>query len=257
MPGHFAPGGVRNRVRDAMAQPKITVLPDPAAVAGAAAEHAVSAARQAIERQGFFTLGLSGGSTPRALYQLLAAEPFVSRIHWPAVEVYFGDERAVPPNHADSNYRMAEEALLDRVPIAEKNVHRMRGELDPEAAAIEYGRMLKERFGEGGGLDLALLGMGEDGHTASLFPGTTALGEARHRAVANFVPRLNAHRITLSAPFLNRSKEVLILVTGAAKAGVLKEVLEGAPDPQRLPIQLIDPPAGVVTWLVDAAAAGM
>ena len=240
-----------------MAEPRITVLPDPAAVARAAAEHVVSSARQAIERQGSFTLALSGGSTPKALYQLLAAEPLASQIHWPTVEVYFGDERAVPPGHAESNYRMAEEALLEHVPIPEKNIRRMRGEIDPEAAAVEYGRMLKERFGEEGGLDLVLLGMGEDGHTASLFPGTAALAEAKHRAVANFVPKLNAHRITLSAPFLNRSKEVLILATGAAKAAVLKEVLEGEPDPQRLPIQLIDPPDGSVTWLVDAAAAGM
>src|SRR5688500_12218373 len=128
-----------------MAEPRITVLPDPAAVARAAAEHVVNSSRHAIERQGFFTLALSGGSTPKALYQLLAAEPYASQVHWAGVEVYFGDERAVPPGHAESNYRMAEEALLDHVPIPEKNIRRMRGEIDPEAAAIEYERMLKER----------------------------------------------------------------------------------------------------------------
>jgi 6-phosphogluconolactonase len=240
-----------------MSKPRIKVLPDAGAVAPAAAEHIANSARQAVEKQGVFSLALCGGSTPKALYQLLAAEPYVSQIRWQVVEVYFGDERCVPPGHAESNYRMAEETLLGQVPIPERNIHRMRGEIEAEAAAIEYGRMLKERFGDAGGGDRARLGLGEDGHTASLFPETAALNEAKHRAVANFVPKLGAHRITLTAPFLNRSKEVLILVTGASKAEVLKQVLEGEHDPRRLPVQLIDPPGGTVTWLVDAAAAGM
>jgi 6-phosphogluconolactonase len=132
----------------------------------------------------------------------------------------------------------------------------MKGELDPEAAAIEYGKMLKDRFGEDGGLDLVLLGMGDDGHTASLFPGTEALKETKHRCVPNFVPKLNTWRITLTAPFLNRSREVLVMVEGAGKAARVQEVLEGPQDPDRLPIQVIAP-RDKYFWLMDVAAAGM
>lgn len=239
-----------------MADPIIRVLPDPKAVAEAAAKHVVDAARRHIEHKGTFAIALAGGSTPELLYKTLASEPCRSKIRWSKVEVYFGDERCVPPGHKDSNYAMAERTLLEEVEIAEQNIHRMRGELDPEQAATEYGRMLKERFGEGGGLDLVLLGMGEDGHTLSLFPNTAALKESRHRCVANYVEKLNAWRLTLTAAFVNRSEEVVALVSGANKARILQEVLEGEKDPQRLPIELIDP-AGQMIWLVDAAAAGM
>jgi len=162
----------------------------------------------------------------------------------------------VPPDHKDSNYRMAREALLSKVPIPGDNVYRMAGERDPNTAAREYGQMLKEKFGDGG-IDLVLLGMGDDGHTASLFPETEALDETKHRCVANFVPKLNTWRLTLTAPFINRSAQVILLVSGASKAQRLQEVLEGAPDPRRLPVQLIKPASGRLTWLVDAAAAGM
>jgi 6-phosphogluconolactonase len=140
----------------------------------------------------------------------------------------------------------------------------MHGELDANEAARQYGQMLKEKFpstGSGqvadGGLDMILLGMGDDGHTASLFPGTAALNETKHRAVGNYVEKLKTWRITLTAPFINRAKEVLVLVSGASKAKRLAEVLEGPRDPQRLPIQLINPAPGRIVWLVDAAAAGM
>jgi len=194
--------------------------------------------------------------TPKALYELLATESYKSRIDWGRVEVFFGDERTVPPDHKDSNYRMAREALLSKVPIPGDNVYRMAGERDPQAAAKEYGQMLKEKFAEGG-IDMVLLGMGDDGHTASLFPETDALNEAKHRCVANFVPKLNTWRLTLTAPFINRARDVLILVSGASKAARLQEVLEGVPDPRRLPVQLIKPTTGQLTWVVDAAAAGM
>jgi 6-phosphogluconolactonase len=151
---------------------------------------------------------------------------------------------------------MASESLLRKVPIPGDNVYRIRGEIDPNAAAIEYGRMLKEKFGDGG-LDLIYLGMGPDGHTASLFPGTEALAETKHRCVANFVPKLSAWRVTMSAPFINRARNVIFLVAGADKAERVAEVLEGPPDPQRLPSQMIRPTDGQLVWILDAGAAGM
>jgi len=236
--------------------PEIKVLPDAAGIAHEAAERIVAAANRAAEDGRSFSIALSGGSTPKALFELLAGPSHKSRIEWPRVEVFFGDERTVPPDHKDSNYRMANEALLSKVPIPGDNVYRMAGELEPHEAAKQYGQMLKEKFGEGG-LDLVLLGMGDDGHTASLFPETEALNETKHRCVANFVPKLSTWRITLTAPFINRSKDVMFLVSGASKSARLHEVLEGPRDPRRLPSQLIQPTAGHVAWLIDAPAAGM
>ena len=246
--------------------PEIVVLPDPAAIAEAAAERVVAAADEAVALAGRFRIGLSGGSTPKLLFERLASDDFHARVDWTNVEVFFADERCVPPDHADSNYRMARETLWSKVPIPGDNVYRMRGEVEPpEEAAKEYGRLLKETFGgpaieDGAGLDLLLLGMGDDGHTASLFPGTPALAEAKHRCVAQLVERSTtgrSWRLTLTAPFINRSRDVLILVAGAGKAKALSDVLEGPRDPQRLPIQLVAPVGGKVTWLVDVAAAGM
>jgi len=236
--------------------PEIKVVPDAAEVAHEAAERVIAAASRAADEGRTFSIALSGGSTPKALFELLATDPYKSRIDWAKVEVFFGDERTVPPDHKDSNYRMAREALLSKVPIPGDNVYRMAGERDPNTGAREYGQMLKEKFGDGG-IDLVLLGMGDDGHTASLFPETEALDETKHRCVANFVPKLNTWRLTLTAPFINRSAQVILLVSGASKAQRLQEVLEGAPDPRRLPVQLIKPASGRLTWLVDAAAAGM
>ena len=247
-------------------QPEIKVFPDPAAIAAAAAQRIVAAADEAVALAGRFRIGLSGGSTPKLLFQRLASDDYRARIDWTNVEVFFADERCVPPDHADSNYRMARETLLAKVPIPGDNVYRMRGEVEPpEEAAKEYGRLLKQTFGgptieQGGGLDVLLLGMGEDGHTASLFPNTPALAEARHRCVAQFVERSTtgkSWRLTLTAPFINRSRNVLVLVAGASKAKVMSDVLEGPRDPQRLPMQLVAPVDGKVTWLVDVLAAGM
>ena len=234
----------------------IKVLPDAKSLAIAAAERIVEISGESILERGMFSIALSGGSTPKALFQLLAGDPYVKRLEWGSWEIYFGDERCVPPDHPDSNFRMAREALLDRVPILPRNIHRMKGEIDPQQAAMEYGKLLKEKFGDGG-LDLILLGMGDDGHTASLFPGTEALKETHHRCVANFAPRLNAWRITMTAPFINRAREVMILVSGIAKAKRLQEVLEGPRNPMLLPIQLIEPSAGQLLWLLDAEAASM
>lgn len=237
-----------------MSNPQIKVLPTPEALAAYAAAQIVEAAQVAVELDGQFSLVLAGGATPKALYQILATDDYRTQIDWTRVHVYFGDERCVPPDHPDSNYRMASESLLSKIPIPGDNIYRIRGEIDPEQAATEYGQLLKERFGDGGP-DLILLGMGDDGHTASLFPNTKALQETRHRCVSNYVEKLNAWRITVTAPFINRAKRVLILVAGANKAARVQEVLEGSPDPQRLPIQLIQP--ANLTWLLDSQAAGM
>jgi 6-phosphogluconolactonase len=178
------------------------------------------------------------------------------------VEVFWGDERCVPPTHADSNYRMAKEALLDLVPIPAERVHRMAGESpDPAAAAAAYEAEIARVLGGSPGgappaLDLVLLGMGADGHTASLFPGTTALGERRRWVVANHVPKLGVDRVTLTWPILNRAAHVFFLVVGADKAAVLREVLEGPPAVERLPSQGIRPEAGRLVWICDRLAAG-
>jgi len=238
-----------------MSEREIKVVPDVQAMMKEAAQRIV-AAGDAIRDHGSFSIALSGGSTPKALYELLAREPYRSQIDWSRVQVFFGDERCVPPDDPQSNYRMASEALLSKVPIPPANVYRMKGEIDPQAAATEYGQILKEKFGDGG-LDLTLLGMGDDGHTASLFPGTPALHEAKHRCVPNYVDKFKMWRITMTAPFLNRSTSVLILASGAGKAQRLKEVLKGPRDPDRLPIQLIQPTNGTLTWLLDLAAAAM
>ncbi len=236
--------------------PKLCVLPTPDDVAVAGAGIVAQAAREAVEVRGRFTIALAGGNTPRLLHRKLAAEPFVSQVPWGKVHVFFGDERCVPPSSPDSNFRMACDTLIDHVPIAYDSIHRMQGEIDPQQAAVDYGRMLKDFFGDGG-LDLAILGMGEDGHTASLFPDTEALKEDHHRCMANFVPKLNAWRLTMTAPFLNRSGHVLVLVTGENKAAAAQQALEGEEAPHRLPIQLIQPDIGQLTWLMDAPAAGM
>jgi 6-phosphogluconolactonase len=239
-----------------MTIPEIKVVPDATALAIEGADRWVKLADQAIAEHGRFSVTLSGGHTPEAMFKLLAQEPYRSQVAWEKVEIFFGDERCVPPDSPDSNYRMASESLLRKVPIPGDNVYRIRGEIDPNTAAIEYGQMLKEKFGDAG-LDLIYLGMGPDGHTASLFPGTEALAETKHRCVANFVPKLSAWRVTMSAPFINRARNVIFLVAGADKAERVAEVLEGPPDPQRLPSQLIRPTDGKLVWILDAGAAGM
>jgi 6-phosphogluconolactonase len=240
-----------------MSSPEIKVLRDAHEVADEGARRFVELSEAAIELTGRFSVALAGGSTPRAMYELLASPQYQTQIDWPSIDVFFGDERCVPPDHEQSNYRMAREVLLSKVPIPGDNIYRMRGEAsDPNEAAKEYGEMLKEKFGDRG-IDLIYLGMGGDGHTASLFPNTEALHETKHRCVANRVPQLNTTRLTLTAPFINRAQNIIVMVTGPEKSQRLSEVLEGSRDPERLPIQLIEPLSGKISWLVDAGAAGM
>lgn len=202
--------------------------------------------------QAAFSLVLSGGSTPRALYELLTE---TDEIDWLKVHIFWGDERCVPPDHADSNYRMAREALLDHVPLPHANIHRIRAEQDPEQAAESYEDELRHYLGPDGRFDLVLLGMGDDGHTASLFPETAALDETERLVLANNVPQLETWRITLTAPLINRARNVAFLVAGENKAAPLREVLHGPRQPHRYPAQMIAPENGRLVWFVDQAAA--
>lgn len=213
----------------------------------------------AAQARGVFRVALSGGSTPRPVYQLLASAPYRDAIEWSQVQFYWGDERNVGPDSPESNYRMAKEALLDAVPVQPEQIHRIRGELVASEAAMDYQQVLQRTFGlaanEFPRFDLILLGMGPDGHTASLFPNTIAL-EVRNRTVAaNPVPKLETERITLTVPTLNAAAAVLFLIAGADKADALAAVLQGPPQPMEYPSQLVAPQQGSLTWMADRAAA--
>jgi 6-phosphogluconolactonase len=235
---------------------ELKVFSNPAEVARAAAEHIVKQAREAVARSDGFTVALSGGSTPKLLYQLLAdpGEPFRQQMPWSKSCFFFTDERSVPPDHADSNYRMAYEAMFAHVPRTD--IYRIRSEKPAAEAAREYEGELVEMFGpELPDLDVILLGLGEEGHTASLFPGSSALKETERLVVAPWVEKLNSYRITMTLPVLNNGQSVVFLVTGAAKAEILREVIEGDKKPDLYPAQLISPTNGAVSWFVDEAAA--
>jgi 6-phosphogluconolactonase len=223
------------------------------------AERVVARARQAIATRGQFFLALSGGSTPRPLYELLASPLFATRIDWPLVQLFWGDERCVPPDQPESNYRMAREALLDHVPIPRTNVHRIHGERGPAVAAAAYETLLAGFFGNPEfppktSFDLVLLGMGADGHTASLFPGTAAARETRRWVVPSPGPQRGSWRVSLTPVLLNAAENVTFLVSGADKAERLKDVLEDG-QPDLLPAQLIRPTHGALRWMIDTAAA--
>ncbi|MEM6562105.1 MAG: 6-phosphogluconolactonase [Planctomycetota bacterium] len=235
--------------------PTIQVHPDAATVAEQAALRVAELLGAAIELSGKASLCLAGGSTPKVMYERFATgDPAVD---WSKVHVFFGDERTVPPDHADSNYRMAKHAFLDAVGLPESNVHRMRGEADPAEAADEYDALLREHFGNDAGIDVMLLGMGDDGHTASLFPHTTALDVTDRLCVANRVDKLDTTRLTLTVPFINRSRQTMVIITGANKTETVDRVLTGEVDPREHPVRLINPPAGTYQFILDTAAAGM
>ena len=241
--------------------PNIQCFDDAEQVSRAAADEFVRLGREAIAALGRFTVVLAGGSTPRRMYELLAGPPWRDQLDWGPVEFFLGDERAVPPDHADSNYRMAHEAMLKKLPIPAGRIHRLQAErADRDAATADYQAEIARVFGipptaDPPAFDLVLLGMGPDGHTASLFPHTAALEERTRWVVANHVPKLGADRLTMTTAVLNRAACVLFLVAGADKATTLAEVLEGPADPARLPAQLTRPHPGTLEWLVDRAAA--
>lgn len=239
------------------------IAPAPQSLACLAAQHFVEQAEQAIAARGRARIAISGGSTPRATFALLAdpTQPWRERMDWSKLDLWWVDERCVPPGHPDSNYRMTREALLDHVPLAPEQIHRIDGELDPEAAAARYESELRNSFRLEGAevprFDVVALGMGPDGHTASLFPHTQALYELSRLAIANHVEAKEAWRVTLTSPVINRASHVFFLIAGADKAKILQEVFTGPRDPDRLPSQLIQPAGGILTLLLDRAAAAL
>jgi 6-phosphogluconolactonase len=233
----------------------LRVLPDPAALAAAAADHTVAVLQRTLSERPRAHLALAGGSTPRAMNALLSAEPARSALDWTRVTFWFGDERCVPPDDPESNYRMNRETLIEPLAIDLAHVHRMHGEGDPSAAAADYGTVMSGELGAEPVLDLVLLGMGPDGHTASLFPGTIVGIAHTDICIAHYVPKLDRWRMTLTPSTINRARSVAITAGGAEKAGALAAVLQGPRDIDAFPSQAIDPPHGELRWFVDAEAA--
>ena len=238
---------------------EIRTLNTPQELFGAAAELVASAANEAVAERGRFSIALSGGSTPKSLYTLLATNARTS-LPWDRMFFFFGDERHVPPTDPESNYRMADEVMLSKVPVAQTNVFRVEAENpDAKAAAEAYEKSLRKFFaleaGQVPSFDLILLGMGPDGHTASLFPGTAALQEKSKLVVENWVEKLKTSRISLTLPVLNAARCVAFLVSGTDKAPVLKSVLESNTPGEQYPAKLVRPAQGKLIWLIDRAAA--
>ncbi|HHL40280.1 MAG TPA: 6-phosphogluconolactonase [Deltaproteobacteria bacterium] len=241
---------------------QVRIVADEGAVAAEAASLFAGLAREAAARGRRFAAALSGGSTPRRLYGLLGRAPWREAVPWTAVHLFWGDERCVGPEDEESNYRAAWEGFISRVGVPPGNVHRIRGELDPGEAARLYEAEIVRVLGGGEGgpgvppLDLVLLGLGADGHTLSLFPGSQALCERRRLVVENYVEGLGAWRVTMTPRLVNGAGRVVFLVTGSAKAGIVREMLEGD-GAGRLPAGLIAPLSGPPLWLLDREAAGL
>lgn len=241
----------------------IEIVADRAALARTAAREFVARGREAVEARGAFFVALSGGTTPGDVYALLSdpSGEFYGRVRWEHIHVFWGDERFVPPDHPDSNYRAAREALLSRVPIPEDRIHRVQTELGSAwKSAEEYSGALRVIFrlkeGEFPRFDLVFLGLGEDGHTASLFPGGSAVRERERLVVAERCGREDAWRVTLTLPVLNAASRIVFLVSGESKAVALREVLQGPPRPDDLPAQAVRPEGdGTLLCLIDRAAA--
>lgn len=244
-------------------EPDIIISDDREALNREAAERFVAAARDAVAERGRFMVALSGGSTPKALFELLATDEWRDQVDWSRTHLFWGDERYVPKDHADSNYRMTREALISKIDIPEGNVHRVQTEGGtPEEVARVYEETLREAFGIGEGevprFDLIHLGLGDDGHTASMFPGTTAMHEAERLVVPVWVEKFQSNRITTTPVVLNNAAEVQFLVAGASKKEVVPQVIRGPYEPDRLPSQTVRPHSGTLRWLLDRdAAAGL
>jgi 6-phosphogluconolactonase len=246
------------------APPNVRTVPTREEFAAAAAEYFIETAAEAVRANGRFTVALSGGATPNVVFALLATKPFRSRVSWPAVHVFWGDERCVPPEDPRSNYRAAFEILLSHVPIPGANVHRMRGEIDPSEGAAEYEATLRAhfatpsgapRFAPGARFDLTMLGVGTDGHTASLFPGSNAVSETRRWVAPAYAQVAGTWRLTLTLPVINASAKVLFLLSGEDKRPIARRILDASNDGAPLPVQRVIPVEGETTWLLDAAAA--
>lgn len=231
------------------------VYPDPEAVCQSLAEWLVNHVAAAVRERGRFSVALSGGSTPKRLYEVLASDEFQRRVDWETWHVFWGDERVVPLGDERNNARMAHETLLDRVPIPPKQIHILRTDVNPESAAAEYETLLRDFFESSpASFDLVLLGLGDDGHTLSLFPGSEVVGEETAWVRSVFLENQHMFRLTLTAAVANRAACVAFLVTGGSKAGVINEVING---PQgKFPAQRIQPLNGNLHWFLDEAAAG-
>jgi 6-phosphogluconolactonase len=248
---------------DYQSNAEVRVLPDGPAIASRCAQKFVEIGAAAVKEKGSFDVALAGGSTPKLLYSLLVNEPALrSQVPWDKMHVFFGDERHVKPDHPDSNFRMASETMFSKSPLKPGQVMRMKGEYPgAEDAAKEYDQYLRTYYklaeGQFPRFDLVLLGMGSEGHTLSIFPGTRALRETRRIAVHNWVGKVLMDRITLTAPAVNNAANIIFMVTGADKAPALTAVLERFYEPDQLPAQLIQPVKGNLLWLVDTAAGNL
>ncbi len=243
---------------------EILVCPDPEAVASEGARTFVRLAREAIQERGRFAVALSGGSTPRRLFEILATPEFKAQLDWEHVHLFWGDERYVPSDDPKSNFRMTLETLLSQVAIPPANVHRIRTELSPaEAVATNYEAEIARSFASAGyespgkfpAFDLIFLGLGKNAHTASLFPFSKALQEDSHLVTADYVSEVGMWRITMTAALINAARNLVFLVCGKDKAQVVRDVLVGDYDPERRPAQLIQPTRGQVTWIIEVACA--
>jgi 6-phosphogluconolactonase len=239
--------------------PEIRILEKPGDLFEAGARIFVAEANNAVDNTGRFTVALSGGSTPKGLYSLLASGR-AGAVPWENIHFFWGDERHVPPNHADSNYRMANEAMLAKVPVPAQNIHRVHAEDAAQSAAAAYEQELVRFFqlqqGQFPRFDLIFLGMGPDGHTASLFPGSPGLSENHRLVIANWVEKFNAYRITFTFPVLNHAQNVLFLVGGADKASALHKIFDNENEGEELPAGRIHP-SGKLIWLVERPAASL
>ena len=236
----------------------INIYPDEETLVEQSADKISGLIHQTLTEQEICTFVLSGGSTPEALYSKLSSVPYNHTIQWGKVHFFWGDERCVPPGHADSNYRMAKESLLDHIELPPENIHRISGEISPGTAAEEYEQAVRKYVPDGNGLprfDITLLGIGDDGHTASLFPDTPVLKEQKKLVASVHVPALASWRITLTYPVINNSKSILFLVKGASKAKIIGQVLSGSNPDNRYPVQNINPQDGQVIWFLDKEAA--
>ena len=243
-----------------MSKPKLIILNDAADLYVRAAEETAHIAGESVCTHGEFTLCLSGGSTPAATYDLLATR-FNLSVDWKEVQFFWGDERCVPPEHPESNFAMARRTMLSKLMLRPDQVHRMRGEDDPASAAAAYERELRRHFGLGDGefprFDLVMLGLGDNRHTASLFPGDPAIHETQRMVVPVDVDAEPRKRLTLTPPVINNAHHVMFLVAGQGKAAAVKDILEGPRDSDRFPAQIVAPENGEVIWLLDKAAASL
>lgn len=235
----------------------LDVFPDNPNFVNGSADFIASLATRAVIERGRFVIALSGGGTPKPIYERLASAEYRGKIEWSKTHIFFGDERCMPPDDTRSNYRMARLALFDHSPIPPENIYRIRGEDDPALAALMYEEQIQRLFRTATppAFDLILLGMGDNGHTASLFPGTAALRENVRWVVAQYVEVMTTWRVTFTLPLINAARNVAFLAEGAGKAEMLWRVMKGPYNPDELPSQLIQPTHGELHWLVDAAAA--